>query len=89
MKTGWALIAMARRCKFDIIIAILDTVSSRANKTKIVYTTNLNFSLATKYLYLLQENGLIELTDEGYKMTKEGEEYLEKARELQIWLHTM
>ena len=77
---------MERRCKFDIIIAILDTVSCGTTKTKIVYATNLNFKLADKYLSFLQEHGLVEQHDGCYKITRDGQEYLEKARELRIWV---
>ena len=77
---------MKRRCKVDIIIAILDAVSDGATKTKIVNATNLNFKLADKYLSFLQEHGLVEKHDGCYKATIEGGEYLKKARELQIWV---
>ena len=85
-KTLQTVYAMERRCKFDIIIAILDTVSCGTTKTKIVYATNLNFKLADKYLSFLQEHGLVEQHDGCYKITREGQEYLEKARELRIWV---
>ncbi len=75
---------MKRRSKFDIVIAILDVVSGGATKTKIVYGANLNFNLATKYLDLLQERGLIRTDSSTYEITKEGKTFLEKARELQI-----
>jgi predicted transcriptional regulator len=73
-----------RRSKFDIIIAILDVVSGGANKTKIVYKTNLNFNLATKYLDFLLEKGLVRTNSSIYEITEEGETFLEKAKELQI-----
>ncbi len=77
---------MKRRCKFDIIVAVLDVVSSGATKTKIVRAANLNFTLADKYLSFLQEHGLVEKHDSCYKVTREGTEYLKKAKELRIWL---
>ena len=77
---------MERRCKFDIILAILNAVSCGTTKTKIVYATNLNFKLADKYLSFLQEHGLVEQHDGCYKITREGQEYLKKARELRIWV---
>ena len=76
-----------RRCKFDIIVAILDAVSGGATKTKIVYTSNLNFKIADKYLAFLQDHGLVEQRGDVYKITKKGQEYLKKAMELQIWLN--
>ena len=75
-----------RRCKFDIIVAILDAVSGGATKTQIVYTSNLNFKLADKYLEFLQDHRLVGQQGDVYKITKTGQEYLKKAMELQIWL---
>ena len=75
---------MKRRTKFDIVIAILDVVSGGANKTKIVYEANLNFNLATKYLDLLLERGLVRTDSSRYEITDEGKVFLEKAKELQI-----
>ncbi len=75
---------MKRRSKFDIVIAILDVVSGGATKTKIVYKANLNFNLATKYLDLLLEKGLVRTDSSRYEITGEGKTFLEKAKELQI-----
>ena len=75
---------MKRRSKFDIVIAILDVVSGGATKTKIVYKANLNFNLATKYLDLLLEKGLVRTNSSRYEITGEGKTFLEKAKELQI-----
>ncbi len=75
---------MKRRSKFDIIVAILDVVSGGATKTKIVYKANLNFNLATKYLDLLLEKGLVRTDGSSYEITEEGETFVEKAKELQI-----
>ena len=85
-KTLQAVHTMKRRCKFDIIVAILDAVSGGATKTRIVHAANLNFTLADKYLSFLQERGLVEKHDSCYKVTRKGKEYLEKARELRIWV---
>ncbi len=78
------MIAMARRCRLDIVVEILDVASSGATKTKIVYGANLNFAIATKYLDLLQEKGLIRTNSNIYEITEEGEKFVEKAKELQI-----
>ena len=80
----WMVCIMQRRCKFDIIVAILDVVSSSATKTKIVYDANLNFNLAAKYLDLLQERKFIRINDNVYEITSEGKTFLKKAKELQI-----
>ncbi|KAF5428227.1 MAG: putative transcriptional regulator [Candidatus Methanomarinus sp.] len=75
---------MRRRCRLDIIIEILDVTTSGAIKTKIVYKANLNFNIATKYLDLLWEKGLIRINSNMYEITEEGRKFLEKAKELQI-----
>ncbi len=75
---------MKRRTKFDIVIAILEVASGGANKTKIVYSANLNFNLATKYLDFLLKKGLVSTNSGCYGITDEGKVFLEKAKELQI-----
>ncbi len=73
---------MMHRSRIDIIIDILDVARSGANKTKIVYKTNLNFKLADKYLDLLQERGLVENRLDKYVTTEKGKILLERAREI-------
>ncbi len=75
---------MKRRDKFDIVIEILDVVLSGANKTKIVYKANLNFNLATTYVDLLLEKGLIRTNGSIYEITEKGKTFAKKAKELQI-----
>ena len=75
---------MARRCRLDIIIEILDVISSGTTKTKIVCEANLNFNIATKYLDLLQEKKFIRKNSNVYEITGDGQMFLEKAKELQI-----
>jgi len=75
---------MKRRTKFDIVIVILDVVSGGATKTKIVYSANLNFNLATKYLDLLLEKGFVRTDGSRYEITDGGKVFLKKAKELQI-----
>ncbi len=70
------------RSRIDIIIDILDVARAGANKTKIVYKTNLNFKLADKYLDLLQKRGLIENKLDKYITTEKGKILLERAREI-------
>ena len=83
-KTAEVVRIMKRRNKFDIVIAILDVVSSGANKTKIVYKANLNFNLATTYMELLLERGLVRTDGSIYEITAKGEIFAKKAKELQI-----
>jgi len=83
-RNGVEVCIVERRSKFDIVIVILDVVSGGATKTKIVYKANLNFNLATKYLDLLLEKGLVRINSSRYEITDEGKTFLEKAKELQI-----
>ncbi len=48
------------RTKFKIIVDILEIAKNGANKTGIVYRTNLNFRVADKYLDLLLKRDLWE-----------------------------
>jgi predicted transcriptional regulator len=75
-----------RRSQMDIIVEILEVARADANKTSIVYRTNLNFKLAEKYLNLLQKNGLMDSRLDKYKITEKGKSYLEKAKEVTLQL---
>ena len=75
---------MKRRNKFDIVIAILDVVSSGANKTKIEHKADLTSNLVTTYLELLLERGLVRTNGSTYEITAKGETFAKKAKELQI-----
>lgn len=71
-----------RRTRLDIIINIMEEATMGVNKTSIVYRTNLNFTLADKYLDMLQKQGFIETRSEKYKTTEKGIKFLEKAKEV-------
>jgi predicted transcriptional regulator len=75
---------MKRRNKFDIVIAILDVVLSGANKTKIECKADLKFNLATAYMELLLERGLVRTNGSTYEITAKGETFTKKAKELWI-----
>ena len=72
-----------RRNRLDIIADILNATKKGLRKTRIVYSTNLNFKLANNYLPLLTENGLLEVTDRVYITTRQGIEFLENYRKIQ------
>lgn len=65
---------MARRDRMQIMVSILNTCTRGANKTKIVYQSNLNFRTVNPYLDLLEEKGMIQVTEDGalYKTTPKG-----------------
>ncbi|MEA3323548.1 MAG: winged helix-turn-helix domain-containing protein [Euryarchaeota archaeon] len=75
---------MKRKNKFEIVIAILDAVSSGANKTKIGHKADLTFNLATAYMGLLLERGMVRTNGSTYEITAKGETFAKKAKELQI-----
>ncbi len=71
-----------RRTRLDIIISIMEEATMEVNKTSIVYRTNLNFTLADKYLEMLQKQGFIEIRSEKFKTTEKGIKFLEKAKDV-------
>ncbi|KCZ72502.1 putative transcriptional regulator [Candidatus Methanoperedens nitroreducens] len=75
-----------RRSRIDIIIDVLEVAKMGANKTSVVYKTNLNFKLADKYLELLQNQGLVENRTDKYITTDKGKVFLEKAKEITLQL---
>ena len=80
-KTGRGII---RRSRIDISAEILRVATKGANKTQIVYGTNLNFEVAKKYLEMLQERGLIKQDGDLYLTTIKGKEFQELAKELKL-----
>ncbi|MDD2637355.1 MAG: winged helix-turn-helix domain-containing protein [Methanothrix sp.] len=71
---------MARRDRMQIMVSILNACTRGANKTRIVYQANLNFSTVNPYLDLLEEKGLIQVTEDRmtlYKTTPKGLDLIE------------
>ena len=68
-----------RRNKIQIMVAILKTCIGGANKTKVVYQSNLNFRTVNPYLERLIERDLI-CVEQGklilYRTTDRGDEVL-------------
>jgi predicted transcriptional regulator len=54
-----------KRDKLRIIVSILENCLNGANKTKIVYKTNLNFKVANTYLDMLKSEGLLVAENPG------------------------
>jgi predicted transcriptional regulator len=77
-----------RRGKDQIISKVLSTCQGDgANKTKVVYASNLNFKNAREYLSLLTRKGLLEVIPGEhilYKTTSTGERALERLREIEV-----
>lgn len=77
---------MKRRSRFEIVADILDMAKEGTKKTRLVYETNLNFSMLGKYLKILSEKGLVFSEDGEILATVRGLELLEKYEELMmIW----
>jgi len=76
-----------RRTRFDIITDILKASVDGANKTRIVYSTNLNFKIANEYIKFLIESNLLKEESQSnsklYRTTEEGLELLKKFDELE------
>ena len=69
-----------RRDKNQIMAAILNTCINGANKTRVVYQTNLNFKTVNPYLDTLVGNGLLDVKQGSrilYETTDKGNELLE------------
>lgn len=80
------LLVRARRGRAKIIMDILDEALKGANKTKIMYRANLNFSRFDRYFRELSKKGLIEVVDDPdrsvvYRTTERGRKVLRVLRE--------
>jgi predicted transcriptional regulator len=72
-----------RRNSVKVSVDILKTAKGGAKKTKIVYGSNLNFEIIKKYLNALQNNGLLEIDEEGrYITTSKGMQFVEDYNNL-------
>lgn len=66
------------RHKLEIIRDMLSVALRKTRKTKIMYQTNLSYSLMEKYLRDLIDTGLIERDGEScYSVTEKGREFLQ------------
>ncbi len=77
-----------RRSRMDIVVDVLEAAKNGVNKTAIVYRTNLNFTLAEKYLELLEKQGLLENKSDKYITSDKGKVFLAKAKEITKQLET-
>jgi len=64
------------RDRISIIAAILDAANSGNNKTKIMITANLSFSLVNKYLNIALKLEYVEYSNSIYKCTLLGKNFL-------------
>ncbi len=77
-----------RRSRMDIVVDVLEVAKNGVNKTAIVYRTNLNFTLAEKYLDLLEKQGFLENKSDKYITSDKGKIFLAKAKEITMQLET-
>jgi len=79
-----------RRDKIQIMAAILNTCISGANKTRVVYQSNLNFNTVNPYLDTLVGNGLLDVKHGPrilYKTTEKGTDLLENLMNIKETLN--
>lgn len=67
---------MGRRNRVEIIADILKAAIDGSNKTRLVYSTNINFQLLNESLELLLERGFIEVLGKRYYTTESGLEFI-------------
>ena len=75
---------MRRRDKFEIIASILKRAQNGTGKTRLVYETNLNFTMLKKYVQILTEKGFIYSSNGHLYTTMKGIDFLEKYKELMM-----
>ena len=69
---------MGRRHKLDVIFEILSLAQVGVNRTRLVYLTNINFSMLKRYLNVLYRMGLIEDQDKMLMTTPKGVRFVEE-----------
>jgi predicted transcriptional regulator len=74
---------MGRRQKYDIIADILKTAAMGTKKTRLVYLSNLNFTILKDYLDLLLKTELLEFSEDELFTTLKGFLFVEKYVEIQ------
>ena len=67
---------MGRRSRVEIIADILKAAIEGSNKTRLVYSTNINFTMVNESLELLVERGFIEVLGKRYYTTESGLEFI-------------
>jgi predicted transcriptional regulator len=71
-----------RRSSLDVTVNILEAAQGGANKTRIVYGSNLNFEIVKGYINTLVNNGFLENDGKRYSTTERGIKFVEEYREL-------
>jgi len=71
-----------RRSSLDVTVNILEAAQGGANKTRIVYGSNLNFEIVKGYINTLVNNGFLEIDGKRYSTTERGVKFVEEYHEL-------
>jgi len=67
------------RDRLDIIADVLTVVKNGSKKTRIMYMANLSYTLLTRYLTEVIENGLVRKADKKtYELTDKGSTFLKE-----------
>ena len=69
------------RNRIEIIADILNVALVSVNKTKIMYVANLSYRLLEKYLCEIIHLGFIAFSNNSYKVTEKGRDFLERYNE--------
>src|SRR3989339_795179 len=64
------------RDRLDIVADILKIAAKSSSKTNIMHEANLSFDLLEKYLKIVTEHGLLQLTNKDYHLTATGKTFL-------------
>ena len=75
---------MKKRNNLDIMADILRAATAGSKKTRIIYSTNLNYNIGSRYLTQLIKHGLMAVHRGSiiYKTTEKGHEFLKKYDDL-------
>ena len=85
-KNGWNLISHSKRGRFEIMAEILCCCSQQKTKTKIMYSTNLNYAQLKRHLKSLTSQGLLTISKNKYATTRKGHRFLELFSQLNTML---
>ncbi len=70
-----------RRKRIEIIYTILNGCKGGSKKTKLMYSSGLNYQVFTRYINELENLGLIKFENESYFLTEKGKRALELINE--------
>lgn len=81
---------MKYRSRAEIISMILDSISSGATKTKIMYKAYLSYAQLKEYLAYMEENGLVryETGTQLYRITEKGMKVMHLYEEIDDMITT-